>query len=525
MLINQTIIEAQSLISRSEGMRETNATQTASTSRRPRLADARARARGAIGPLSGAASSSPEQDTHSAPFAWRLTPDHEILSRDVTRMGEALLLSLTSWAAAGAFSFMFPGPVSPAATGAWALALAAALLSFFVLPRHDADQGVSLSLNAAALFPALCLLVVLSGAAAALITGIFPAVGCLLLWTGLALPAVLLARALHRSHLRVLRRSGVLRERVAILACDASPEDALAHVAGVTRADIEIAGVWHGAPGEGSNQPGLDALIEQARRAPVDRVIVVARSMETPVLEAIVLALRSLDVDASLLCAGGPAIAGPLELELLRRPLRGWAALVKSIEDRAIALALMPLALPLMGLIALAIRLDSKGPALFRQNRHGRDNAEFRIFKFRTMEWRGEAVAAGARQTRRNDARVTRVGRILRAASLDELPQLFNVLRGEMSIVGPRPHPVAMRTENRLGHEIAPDYAQRHRVRPGLTGLAQINGSRGAMETAGQLHYRVEQDLRYIDNWSLSMDLGILALTPARLIFHKGKAF
>ena len=219
------------------------------------------------------------------------------------------------------------------------------------------------------------------------------------------------------------------------------------------------------------------------------------------------------------------AAGGTLRLELLRRPLRGWSGFLKGAEDRVIALLLMPLALPLMALIALAIRLDSKGPVLFRQSRHGQGNAEFRIFKFRTMEWRGEALATGARQTQRGDARVTRVGRLLRAASLDELPQLFNVLRGEMSIVGPRPHPVMMRTENRLGHEIAPDYAHRHRVRPGLTGLAQINGSRGAMETAGQLRHRVEHDLRYIDNWSLSLDLGILALTPIRLLWHRGKAF
>ena len=119
----------------------------------------------------------------------------------------------------------------------------------------------------------------------------------------------------------------------------------------------------------------------------------------------------------------------------------------------------------------------------------------------------------GLRQTARHDDRITRVGRILRAMSLDELPQLFNVLRGEMSLVGPRPHAVNMRTEDRLGAEITDQYAHRHRVKPGITGWAQINGARGATDTTAQLTRRVELDLYYIEHWSLLLDLKILALT------------
>jgi lipopolysaccharide/colanic/teichoic acid biosynthesis glycosyltransferase len=138
---------------------------------------------------------------------------------------------------------------------------------------------------------------------------------------------------------------------------------------------------------------------------------------------------------------------------------------------------------------------------------------EFDIFKFRTMRWVANPVGSTLEQTARHDKRVTSVGRFLRATSLDELPQLFNVLRGEMSLVGPRPHAVNMRTEDRLGCEITETYAQRHRVKPGITGWAQINGARGATDTTSQLKRRVELDLHYIENWSLMLDLRILVRT------------
>jgi polysaccharide biosynthesis protein PslA len=183
------------------------------------------------------------------------------------------------------------------------------------------------------------------------------------------------------------------------------------------------------------------------------------------------------------------------------------------------------LVLPLMAAIAIAIRLDSPGPVLFHQRRHGQNNTEFNILKFRTMYWRGSNGNGPLEQTRRVDGRVTRVGHFLRRSSLDELPQLFNVLRGEMSLVGPRPHPVSMRTENRLGSEIIPNYPLRHRVKPGMTGWAQINGYRGATSTAEQIRRRVEYDMFYIENWSVLFDLKILALTPIKLIIDNDMAY
>ena len=200
-----------------------------------------------------------------------------------------------------------------------------------------------------------------------------------------------------------------------------------------------------------------------------------------------------------------------------------WTLLCKCLLDRLVAAIALFLLIPLLVLIAVIIRIDSAGPVIFRQRRHGCGAREFAILKFRTM--RPSDSTDGLRQTLRGDSRITPIGGFLRRTSLDELPQLWNVLNGTMSLVGPRPHPVAMRTEGLLCEEIAPDYQARHSVKPGITGLAQINGSRGATATAEQLRTRVAFDLRYIAAWSLRLDLQILALTPVRLILHRENAF
>src|SRR6202034_3192608 len=159
---------------------------------------------------------------------------------------------------------------------------------------------------------------------------------------------------------------------------------------------------------------------------------------------------------------------------------------------------------PLMLVSALAIKLDSRGPALFRQRRNGFDTSQFVIFKFRTMRVMEDGAAIA--QAKRFDPRVTTVGKVLRRSSIDELPQLLNVLRGDMSLVGPRPHPIGMRASDRLCNEIVEDYAHRHRVRPGITGWAQVNGFRGATESHEHIRGRVACDLYYIENWSIFLD-------------------
>jgi len=189
------------------------------------------------------------------------------------------------------------------------------------------------------------------------------------------------------------------------------------------------------------------------------------------------------------------------------KPLNGWSPILKRAEDIVIGGTIALLALPLVPIIALAIKLDSRGPVLFRQTRAGLNQRPIEVLKFRTMHISDENDVT---QATPGDARVTRVGRILRRTSLDELPQLWNVLTGEMSVVGPRPHAVE--------HDIAfakmvESYGYRHQVKPGLTGLAQVSGLRGPTPTANSVEARVNADIAYIRNWSLGLDLSIIART------------
>ncbi len=209
---------------------------------------------------------------------------------------------------------------------------------------------------------------------------------------------------------------------------------------------------------------------------------------------------------------------------LADRPINQWGAVIKWAEDYLLAAVLTVLLLPILVLIAAAVALSGPGPIIFKQRRHALDNRDIEIYKFRTMHWNPVDGAETLRQTSRQDARITRVGRFLRSSSLDELPQLFNVLKGDMSVVGPRPHAVNMRTEDRLGWEITDCYAHRHRVKPGITGWAQVNGARGATDTTAQLCRRVELDLYYIDHWSLQFDLSILLLT-CRAVVRATRAY
>ncbi|BGE86678.1 MULTISPECIES: sugar transferase [Methylosinus] len=171
----------------------------------------------------------------------------------------------------------------------------------------------------------------------------------------------------------------------------------------------------------------------------------------------------------------------------------------------------------------LAIKLDSPGPILFRQPRVGFNGRTFELWKFRSMFSEKTDLHASV-QTRRNDPRVTRVGRFIRGTSIDELPQLFNVLRGDMSIVGPRPHALSTRTEGHNLEELVDYYAVRHRVKPGMTGWAQVQGFRGELDTLDKLQNRVDCDLYYIDNWTFWLDIDIVVRT-LMMIFRDKRAY
>lgn len=208
------------------------------------------------------------------------------------------------------------------------------------------------------------------------------------------------------------------------------------------------------------------------------------------------------------------SLSGVPLLEVMNKPLRGWNCILKRIEDNILGLLLFVMVLPLGLLIALVIKLESKGPVLFRQKRHGFNNKEFFILKFRTM-FHERQPEQGVPQAKWNDPRVTKVGAFLRRTSLDELPQLLNVLGGTMSIVGPRPHAVE---HNEKYCKTINKYFSRHRVKPGITGWAQVNGFRGEIQTPDMMQSRFDHDVHYIENWSILLDIRILLMTVGSMI-------
>ncbi|KKX65943.1 undecaprenyl-phosphate glucose phosphotransferase [Pseudomonas putida] len=202
-------------------------------------------------------------------------------------------------------------------------------------------------------------------------------------------------------------------------------------------------------------------------------------------------------------------IAGIPVLTLSETPLMGMRLLLKNLEDRVLAFLILLFAAPVLAIVAIAIKLDSPGPVFFRQQRMGWSGGPFRIWKFRSMVVH-QPEDGLVKQAQKNDPRMTRVGAFIRKTSLDELPQLFNVLMGEMSLVGPRPH--AIQHDAQYSPDIA-DYFARHNIKPGITGLAQVRGYRGETKDIEQMIRRVDSDIEYINNWSLWLDFVILART------------
>lgn len=207
-------------------------------------------------------------------------------------------------------------------------------------------------------------------------------------------------------------------------------------------------------------------------------------------------------------------------LDVFDKPMADWDIVAKSVFDRIIGLAMLVSLSPIMLAVALAVRLTSPGPILFRQKRHGFNNETIEVYKFRSM-YVDQSDFSAVKQVTRNDPRVTPVGRFIRRTSLDELPQLFNVLKGELSLVGPRPHAIEARTANTFYDQVVDGYFARHRVKPGITGWAQVNGWRGETDTTDKIQRRIDHDLHYIENWSLLFDIRILLATPVSLFTTK----
>ena len=252
---------------------------------------------------------------------------------------------------------------------------------------------------------------------------------------------------------------------------------------------------------------GLDqVVITLPREATTRRLACLAKLRHLPVDVRLSPNVVGCDVD----CLGVAQLAGLPLLRLCDRPLTGWAWLAKAMIDRTFAGIVLIATAPLLVAIAVLIRLDSPGPVLFRQRRFGLDNRPIDVWKFRTMYVDCCADGKSVVGARRRDPRVTRLGHFLRRTSLDELPQFGNVLCGQMSLVGPRPHAVA---HHERYARLIDGYLARHRVRPGITGWAQVNGLRGEAETLARMQERVRYDLQYIENWSLRLDLRIILRT------------
>ena len=214
------------------------------------------------------------------------------------------------------------------------------------------------------------------------------------------------------------------------------------------------------------------------------------------------------------------SVDGMPVVTMVSKPVSGWGYLTKWVLDKSLAVIGLIALSPLFLIVALLIRLESKGPIFFRQPRLGFNNKLMMIYKFRSM-YADKADLGAATLATKNDPRVTKVGRWLRRLSIDELPQLINVLIGDMSLVGPRPHALEAKAAGHLYHEIAAGYALRHKIRPGITGWAQVSGWRGETDTEEKIIRRVECDLFYMHNWSVLFDLYILVLTVFKVPFHK----
>jgi Undecaprenyl-phosphate glucose phosphotransferase len=349
-------------------------------------------------------------------------------------------------------------------------------------------------------------------------------------------------RLLLRALVRGWARQGRLDRRTIIVGADQNGEQLVDALKIQPDSDIHVLGVFDDRNDDraletcaGSPKLGkVDDIVEFARRTRVDLVLfALPISAETRILDMLK-KLWVLPVDIRLSAHTNKLRFRPRSysylgevptLDVFEAPITDWDLVMKWLFDHIVGSLALLLTLPVMGLVALAIKLDSPGPVLFRQKRFGFNNERIDVFKFRSL-YHEHADPLASRVVTKNDRRVTRVGRFIRKASLDELPQLFNVVfRSNLSLVGPRPHAVQGKLQNRLFDHAVDGYFARHRVKPGITGWAQVNGWRGEVDTDEKIQKRVEFDLYYIENWSVLFDLYILLKTPFSLLTKSDNAY
>ncbi len=329
-------------------------------------------------------------------------------------------------------------------------------------------------------------------------------------------------------------KAGGFKQRIAIVGGGKAAEDAINTLERSQNLDVEIVGLFddrydNRSPASIHKHQKLGKiqdLADYARINPIDLIIVaIPISAELRLLQ-ILKRIWELPIDIRVsgqsaqlkLSPRAYTFLGDLPLlSVFDRPLSPWNDFLKSNVDRMIAVCAIIVLAPAMAIVACAIRWESKGPVIFKQKRFGFNNELIEVYKFRSM-YVDMSDASASKLVTKGDPRVTRVGRIIRKSSLDELPQLFNVLTGQLALVGPRPHATQAKAAGGLYDEVVDGYFARHKVKPGITGWAQINGWRGETDTLEKIEQRVKHDLDYIDRWSMGLDLYILAKTPFALL-------
>lgn len=358
--------------------------------------------------------------------------------------------------------------------------------------------------------------------------------GLTLFYVASVITMLFVSRLVLRVGMERLARSGRIGQRVVLYGADpVTAERAYRCLEQQSLPHLQLVGVADDR-GTAPNVPlpfigGFNELVTLARAGGVDQVFIALPDINQARLEQILEELSAVSVDVSMIPREVLALTPSYQVSFLgtlpvltfwQRPYRDINVLVKRAEDVAIAGLATILLSPLLLVTAALVKLTSPGPILFVQPRFGFNNNEIGVFKFRSMYVAQQDVLGSAR-TRKGDKRITPVGRIIRRLSIDELPQLWNVLRGDMSIVGPRPHATHMKVGDRYYFDAVQGYAARHRVKPGITGLAQVRGLRGEIDTIEKAKKRVAYDKEYIDNWSLALDLRIILETAIKLVIDK----
>jgi Undecaprenyl-phosphate glucose phosphotransferase len=379
---------------------------------------------------------------------------------------------------------------------------------------------------------AVAVAVLLFGASLGKISEIY-SLGWGVVWFGTTASLLMMERGVLHFALTRWVRAGYLTRNIVILGAGSEGERLIAKLKHSQDPTVTICGLFD----DHKSQPPLSVhglsvlgttndLIRFARCNPVDEVIVALPLDAERQLKEVFAKLKGLAVDLRLSIepvarryeGRGVSYLGEVPvLEIADRPLKHWRAGAKWIQDKVLSVLLLFGLAPFMAGIAIAIKLDSPGPVFFAQERFGFNNNVIRVLKFRTMHV-GLCDPSGSQRTVCNDPRVTGVGRVLRWLSLDELPQLVNVVRGDMSLVGPRPHAIAMKAGGHLYGDAVEQYLHRHRVKPGITGWAQVNGLRGEVDTLEKAQRRLDHDLYYIDHWSPWLDLKILLMTAGIVV-------